>query len=142
MLEENKKLTYSGDEIIEALKEIELILISLHQMGSYYGDRFLMEGKEKYTAEYEKETTQFIDGWNVTKRLAKVREILSQKFNRTLGNDDMDDLERAMEGLKYWSKPNDKPEKNHFLIKQRVLKFKKESSCLILFLIMLTGRIV
>ena len=114
MLEEKKKLTYSGDEIIEALKEIELILISLHQMGSYYGDRFLMEGKEKYTAEYEKETTQFIDGWNVTKRLAKVREILSQKFNRTLGNDDMDDLERAMEGLKYWSKPNDKPEKKPF----------------------------
>lgn len=67
-------------------------------------------------AEYEKETTHFIDGWNVTQRLAKVRMILSEKFDNTLGNDDMVDLERAMEGLKYWSTPEDKPEKYFFLL--------------------------
>jgi hypothetical protein len=109
MLDENKKITYSSDEIVDALKEIELILISLHQIGSYYGVKFLEEGEENYRAEYEKETTHFIDDWNITQRLAKVRMILSHKFDNTLGNDDMDDLERAMEGLKYWSKPNDKP---------------------------------
>ena len=80
MLEENKNITYTGEEIIEVLKEIELIAISLHQMGTYY--RFLKGDKEKNKAEYEKETTRFIDEWNV---------------------------ERAMEGLKYWTKPNDKP---------------------------------
>lgn len=34
--------------------------------------------------------------------------ILTEKFDATLGDDDMDDLERAMESLRYWSKPSDK----------------------------------
>ncbi|MFF3024448.1 hypothetical protein ACFVRR_17630 [Gottfriedia sp. NPDC057948] len=102
MLEKNKKITYSGEEIIEVLKEIELIRVSLAKMGSWYAI-------EKNKAEYEKETTQFIDGYNVYKRLAKASHILSLKFDDTLGNDDMSDRERAMEGLKYWTAPNDKP---------------------------------
>ncbi|MDN3017144.1 hypothetical protein PH210_13170 [Paenibacillus sp. BSR1-1] len=111
MLEENKKITYSGEEIIEVLKEIELIRVSLAQMGSYYGsvkggDK---EENKKKKAEYEKEIPKFIDRYKVYKRLAKASHILSLKFDDTLGNDDMGDLERAMEGLKYWTKPNDKP---------------------------------
>ena len=39
----------------------------------------------------------------VTERLAKVREILSEKFDDRLGEDDMGDLERAMEELRYWT---------------------------------------
>ena len=39
----------------------------------------------------------------VTERLAKVREILSEKFDDRLGEDDMGDLERAMEDLRYWT---------------------------------------
>lgn len=102
MLRENEKIRLSGDEAINVLKEINLILISLHDMGSYYMD------KDK--REYEKETTRFIDEWKVTHRLSKIRGIISEKFNNELGNDDMDDLERAMEGLKYWQKPGDNAE--------------------------------
>jgi len=102
MLRENEKITLSGDEAINVLKEINLILISLHDMGSYYMD------KDK--REYEKETTRFIDEWKVTHRLSKIRGIISEKFNNELGNDDMDDLERAMERLKYWQKPGDNAE--------------------------------
>ena len=109
MLKANKKITLSGEELIEALKEIELILISLHKMGSYYGEKFI-ENEDKYKTEYEIETTRFIDDWSVTQRLAKVRRILSEKFDDTLGEDDMDDLERAMEGLKYWANPGDNPD--------------------------------
>lgn len=107
MIKRNERIIFSGTELIEALKEIELILISLHKMGSYYATQY-HEGnlkKEKY--DYEKETTQFIDQCKVTQRLAKVRQILSEKFDRTLGDDDMDDLERAMEGIVYWEKPGD-----------------------------------
>ncbi|WP_291581526.1 hypothetical protein [Clostridium sp. UBA6640] len=99
MIKENEKIVISGDEAIEILKEIDVILISLHDMGSYYID--------KDTREYEKETTRFIDEWKVTHRLARIRGILSEKFDNTLGDDDMDDLERAMEKLKYWEKPED-----------------------------------
>ncbi|MEY2196689.1 hypothetical protein AB7942_28835 [Neobacillus sp. BF23-41] len=93
------------------LKEIELIRVSLARMGSYYAP--LLKGdKEKNKAEYEKETTQFIDGWNVYKRLAKACYILWLKLDDTLEKDEIDDIERAMEGLKYWTKPNDKPFSN------------------------------
>lgn len=102
MMEVNKEIVLTGDEILEILKEINLIIISLHNMGSYYMD--------KDTEEYEKETTRFVDKWKVTSRLAKVRGVLSEKFDNTLGDDDMDDLERVMEGLKYWEKPGDVPE--------------------------------
>lgn len=102
MRRENERITLSGVEAITILKEINLILISLHDMGSYYMD------KDK--REYEKETTRFIDEWKVTHRLSKIREILSKKFINELGDDDMDDLERAMERLKYWQKPGDKAE--------------------------------
>lgn len=101
MTKKNEQIVLSGDEVIEALKEINVILISLHDMGSYFIGKDIQE--------YEKETTRFIDEWKVTHRLAKIRGILSKKFDSTLGNDDMDDLERAMEGLKYWEKPGDNP---------------------------------
>ncbi|AJA46867.1 hypothetical protein CPAST_c07670 [Clostridium pasteurianum DSM 525 = ATCC 6013] len=107
MLKSNEQITFSGDVLIKALREIELILISLHKMGSYYGIMH-EEGKDLDNREYEKETTRFIDEWRVTHRLAMLRSILSGKFDDTLGDDDMDDLERAMEDLKYWSAPGDK----------------------------------
>jgi hypothetical protein len=52
MLEKNKRITFSGEEIMEDLKEVELILISLHKMGSFYGEKFLEVGEEKHRAEY------------------------------------------------------------------------------------------
>lgn len=109
MIKKNKEIILSGNKLICALKEIEIILISLHKVSSYYSEKF-MEDELKFRTEYEKETTQFIDEWGVTQRLAKVREVLSEKFDNTLGEDDMDDLERAMEALKYWTKPGDKPD--------------------------------
>lgn len=106
MMRENEQIIISGAELIEVLKEINTILISLHKMGSCYGERFI-EDENKYRKEYEKETTRFIDESKITNRLAKIRSILSEKFNNTLGDDDMDDLERAMESLRYWEKPGD-----------------------------------
>ncbi|TXK70647.1 hypothetical protein [Paenibacillus sp. N3.4] len=111
MLESNKQLTYSGDEVIEVLKEIEIILVSLHKIGSYYGTKIQEYGEEKYRHEYERETTRFIDEWGVTHKLANIRKILSGKFDNTLDVDNMDDLEKAMEGLENWSKPINKLER-------------------------------
>ena len=113
MLKSNEQISISGIEMIEVLKELELILISLHKIGSYYGERFI-EDEDKYRTEYEKQTTRFIDEWKVTQRLAKVRQILSLKFDDTLGEDDMDDVERAMKGLKFWESPNDTAPEDSF----------------------------
>jgi len=93
MLETNKKIVLNGEDALEVLADIEFILISLHKMGSYYSD--------KPIEDYQKSTTDFIDNEGVTQRLARVRKIISKNFDSTLGDDDMDDIERHMEGIKF-----------------------------------------
>jgi hypothetical protein len=100
MLEQNKKIVLTGKEVLDALKEIEFILISLHKMGSYYGE------KPGSLEEYRKATTDFIDDCAVTKRLAKVRRIVSMPFDDSLGDDEMDDMERHFSDLKFWEPMN------------------------------------
>lgn len=98
----NEKIVYKGEDIINVLREIEYILQSLHYMGSYYAE--FMDEKR---LEYEKETTNFIDNSLVCVRLAKIREKLSGGFNLELGDDDLDDIERACYDIGEWSKPGD-----------------------------------
>ncbi|WP_420231638.1 hypothetical protein ACN079_20760 [Pseudomonas sp. ABY48] len=94
MLEKNKVIVIAGESALEALAEIEFILISLHKMGSYYSD--------KPVEQYQRATTEFIDNEKVTQKLAKVRRIISEGFDTALGEDDMDDIERRMEGIDFW----------------------------------------
>ncbi|MCU4430755.1 hypothetical protein KTI56_02740 [Acinetobacter pittii] len=97
MLKVNRKLVYSGDEILKVLQEIEFILISLHKIGSYYA-KTLPNSYE----EHAKETTDFIDNNNICDRLANIRKVLFCKFNNDLGVDDMSDIERALENIDFW----------------------------------------
>lgn len=100
--EHNEKIVYDGEDMVNILKELDYILVSLHQMGSYYSD------KSDNKQEYERETTQFIDETAVCERLAAIRAKLSESFDRSLGEDDMDDLERACMDIEYWTKPGDR----------------------------------
>ncbi len=99
----NEKIVYTGADLVNVLKEIDYILGSLHRMGSYFADDI---GGNR-TA-YEKETTAFIDEAIVCDRLAAVRAKLAEGFDRSLGEDEMDDLERACQDIEYWSKPGDR----------------------------------
>lgn len=94
-------VTYNKKKAINVLQEIEIILLSLHRIGSAY--------MHKPKEDYDKETNEFIDSWKVTKRLANIRTILSEPFDSEIGDDDMDELERAMLDLNIWEKPGDKP---------------------------------
>ncbi|NHB59597.1 hypothetical protein G9F32_16520 [Acinetobacter sp. 194] len=100
MQEKNETIVLQGIELIDVLKEINYILISLHKIGAYYA----LNLPNSYD-EYAKETTRFIDDNNITQRLANIRSLLSDKFDNSLGDDDMDDIERSMEELEYWSPP-------------------------------------
>lgn len=90
----NQTITFSGQELIDIFVEIDFMLISLAQMGRNY---------ELYKSHYayEKDTTRFIDECQVTTRLARIRELIANKFDDTLGVDDVDDLERATQNTKY-----------------------------------------
>jgi hypothetical protein len=95
---EDTKLTYSKDEILSVLVKINFILLSLHKIGSCYNEIDLKT--------YEHWTTEFIDRNRVTAMLAEIREVLSSQFSNDLGADDMSELERVMEGLECWQRPN------------------------------------
>lgn len=94
MLDTNKKIITPGEFVLEALAEIEFILISLHKIGSYYND--------KPIADYQRAATNFIDNEKITQKLAKARRILSGRFDNTLGKDDMDDIERHLANIASW----------------------------------------
>lgn len=99
---ENERISIAGQDLLQALCAIEVVLVSLHKIGALYsvtGDR----------SAYERETTRFVDGWRVAERLAEARAVLSRQFDSTLGDDDMDDLERALGALECWSGPGSLP---------------------------------
>lgn len=68
-------------------------------MGNFYAE------KPSALEEHQKATTDFIDNYAITKRLAKVRTIIPRHFDDSLGKDDMDDIERHFSDLKFWE-PN------------------------------------
>ena len=102
----NTVLEIAGEDAIRVLREIELVLVSLHKIGAYYA---VAEEDEKKS--YERETARFVDDWKVTERLAAARSTLARYFDLTLGEDDMDDLERELESVDYWSGPRSSPKK-------------------------------
>ena len=95
---QNEKITYKGEDMLDILKELSFILCSLHDIGSCYADCI-----DEKRHEYEKETTDFIDDSRVCERLAHIRSKLTEGFDLTLGDDDMDDIERACCDIRYWS---------------------------------------
>ena len=107
MLEENKKITLTGEEAITILSEVEYILISLRNIARYYCHKESGEITDSEKNKYYKETTNFIDENNITHRLALIRRVVSEKFEDELGDDDMDDIERELEKLRCWTKPGD-----------------------------------
>lgn len=99
MRDTNVNIELTFEEAVAILSELEVVLLSLHKIGSYYADK-------NNSTEYAIETNRFIDDWRITQRLAKARSILTEKFDLTLGDDDMDDLERALEDIPTWSPSN------------------------------------
>lgn len=105
MLEENKLINIPGIEAIEVLKAMDYLVVSLDKIGSYYYDpENITDDVDK---RIEQEIGRFIIDNKVLDTLANARALLSAKFNRELGEDDMDDVERATEETIYWGKPGD-----------------------------------
>ncbi|HIC7210951.1 hypothetical protein [Burkholderia stabilis] len=102
MRKNNEKIVLSGEAALFVLSEMEYLLISLGNIGRYYHDDSVSVVDDGGLA-YCQETVRFIDENGVTRRLAKMREMISGKFDDALG----DDIERAVEGMKVWESPGD-----------------------------------
>jgi len=107
MLKENEVITMRGLKVAKALRTIVYIQTSLKNIDAYYSQSSAHSNNEKFSIEYAIEKNRFIDHNRITRKLAKVRRILSEPFNKKLGEDEMDDLERRVEGIIFWAKPGD-----------------------------------
>lgn len=101
---EIEKIILTGEEAISILCDLEYVLISLGNIGRYYHCNAVGQHAR---ADYCEETTRFIDERRITHKLAEMRAILAGKFETAVGEDDMDDLERAVENIRVWEAPGD-----------------------------------
>lgn len=89
---------FSKSELVEVLRDMDMIVVSLERIQSNYaeGDRDT----------YDRVMNEFMRQWDVTRRLGKVRNTLSQHFSRQRDEHDMDELTREMVDVSYWSGPS------------------------------------
>jgi hypothetical protein len=97
----SNEIRISRGDALRALRHLEMIVLSLDRIGSASVDMT----KE----EYDTASSEFLDDWGVTEKLAEVREILSDQFSRDAGEDGMDDLERELEDTPHWRFASRKP---------------------------------
>ncbi|NVD97554.1 hypothetical protein [Massilia sp. BJB1822] len=88
-------LEFEKQEIIEVLRNIEGIVVSLGRLTMAHADMPEDMWKEA-VFEYFLKSKALMS-------LPSCREILSAPFSTELGDDDMGELERAMDGVEYWS---------------------------------------
>ena len=84
-------------DLRDALRDIEVMLQSLHRVGSFYAD------DQKACDE---DTIRIIDGLQYAKRLARVRGLLLKAARGSLAATEMENLEQALGRLRHWRPPN------------------------------------
>ncbi len=89
------KLEYDKDSIVKILKDINEFVVSLDQINKVY--------HEFGDSAWQEELIHFINERKLSQRLAHVRSVLSGPFSNELGDDDMDELEREMSDVNYWT---------------------------------------
>ena len=101
----DETVCYDKKEIVEVLRDLNLIVVSLDRISTEYcnwPDKSPDEEVNSWLIE-------FIYKWKVLEKLAKARRVLDEGFSDELGEDDMGEIERECEDLKYWSKNNQLP---------------------------------
>jgi hypothetical protein len=88
-------ITYPRSEIIGVIRTLNLLVVSMDRIGSATADK----------SETEQALTlcRFFDKYDVFQKLASARRSLHDAFSYELGADGMDELERDLQDLKYWS---------------------------------------
>lgn len=102
---DEEKVTYKRQNIIDVLKDLNIIVVSLDRLGSEYS----INPDRKSDEELNALLANFIFEWKVTEKIAKARKVLDGAFARKLDESDMDELEREFQNLQYWSSNNPSP---------------------------------
>jgi hypothetical protein len=89
------QVSYKKTEIIEVLRTIEELVVSLDRIGS--------NAFEQTKEEHNATLAAFIQEHGIFGKVAQARHTLSAPFSRELGPDDMEELEREMQKVHYWT---------------------------------------
>lgn len=94
LLPANQQIVLPGTVALEIMRELEYMLISLRKISDHalFNPAF----------NFDSATANFVVDAQVRNRLAKVRGLLSEGFDNSLGADDMGDVERYVEDLEFW----------------------------------------
>ena len=88
------QVTYPRKEVLAVLRTLNEFVVSLDRVGSASYDMT--------SAEHDAALTDFIQRHKVFRKMAQARTILSKPFSESVGPDGMDELEREIQGLRYW----------------------------------------
>ncbi len=91
----NARLDYDRDAVLAVLRDLEQIVVSLDRIGS--------ATQEQSETDQDAALAAFVREWEVFRKLASARRILSEPFSDELGPDDMDELEYELADVTYWS---------------------------------------
>jgi hypothetical protein len=87
-------ITYPRKKVLAVLRTLNEFVVSLDHIGSASYDMT--------EAEHDAALTDFIRRHKIFRKMAEARTILSAPFPTKRGADDMDELEREMQDVRYW----------------------------------------
>jgi hypothetical protein len=91
----DERVSYAREELLKVMRTLECVVVSLDRIGS--------STAAMSQPDQDRILSEFVDQWDVSRRLAEARRILSESFSYELGEDDMDELEREMQDVSFWS---------------------------------------
>ena len=100
----NETVSLKRADLIEILRHLNQIVVSLDHLGSAAGN--LGE------AEFKNAALEFLIDWDVFRKLAHARYILDKYFPNAVDDDGMGELEREFQDLEYWELDHRKPKIN------------------------------
>ncbi|MCT4222703.1 DUF4303 domain-containing protein [Elizabethkingia anophelis] len=99
MSKSNNKIKLSEEEALKIIVDLDQIVVSLDKIKSHFAE-------DNNFQKHDKTLSDYIINEQVNQTLAQIRGLLSSKFSLSVGEDDMDDLERACSTNRYWTPEN------------------------------------
>lgn len=98
-----RKIEFTYEEVMEILKELEVISVSYDKIGAYFHD---YEDRE-LARQYADEVIRFEDTNKICNRISKVKYYISSRFYDTYSDEIIEESYDEFDKLKYWEKPGD-----------------------------------
>ncbi|MCT3675191.1 DUF4303 domain-containing protein [Elizabethkingia anophelis] len=99
MSKSNSKIKLSEEEALKIIVDLDQIVVSLDKIKSHFAE-------DSDFQKHDKTLSDYIINEKVNQTLAQIRGLISSKFSLSVGEDDMDDLERACSTNRYWTPEN------------------------------------